>query len=138
MTNDEVQKMIELQGGQVKEFGPVLPDGSSFAVASFPLPKDHWLTQQGNNIPPRPFRMGISEKAIINMRMQDACLELTRSDFADKIREAGRYAIRASTLNGVDMDFDPDAMLQNLVVAFLGEWTENGLSGENWEDSPQG
>ena len=50
-----------------------------------------------------------------------------REDLVAALRAAGRYACRASTMNGKEMDFDPDAMLQNLVVGLLGEWTDDGL-----------
>ena len=35
-------------------------------------------------------------------------------------------------MNGKEMDFDPGALLQNLVVGMLGYWTENGLSSDEW------
>ena len=97
-----------------KQIVNILPDGSAFAIMSFPLPKDHWLLAEGYNEPPMPFQRGTADPA--------------RQEWADKIREAGRYAIRASTMNGKEMDFDPDAMLQNLVVGMLGYWTLDGLS----------
>lgn len=91
-----------------------LPDGSAFSFMSFPLPKGHWLYQEGQNIPPMGHRLGTDSPH--------------RQEWAEKVRAAGKYAIRASTMNGKDMDFDPDAMLQNLVVGLLGYWTPDGLS----------
>lgn len=32
-------------------------------------------------------------------------------------------------MNGSEMDFDPDALLDNLVVGFLGYWTRDGFTG---------
>ena len=82
--------------------------------------KDHWLTSPGVNVSPAPFRMGLEQIIHIDNR------RLTRQEFADEISSACKYAIRASTMNGQVMDFDPDAMCQNMVVAMLGYWTENG------------
>lgn len=53
---------------------------------------------------------------------------------AEIIRKVGKYAVRASTMNGREMDFDPDAMLQNLVVGMLGYWTETGLSSDEFDN----
>src|SRR5512146_813071 len=89
----------------------ILPDGSAFAVMSFPLPKDHWLTQPGENKPPMPFRLGTEEDgANLWPKIRQ------REEAAAKIREAARYAVRASTMNGKENDFDPDAMVQNFVT----------------------
>lgn len=91
-----------------------LPDGSGAFVGSWPLPKDHWLHAEGRNEPPMPMRVGLGMK---------------RGNLADQIRDAARYAIRASTMNGREMDFDPDAMVQNMIVGLLGYWTEDGRRG---------
>lgn len=92
---------------------PVLPDGSSYFTMSLPLPDDHWLTQPGHDDPPMPMRMGCGAQ---------------RNRLADMIRAVTRYAVRASTMNRRDMDFDPDAMVQNMIIGLLGYWTEDGLS----------
>jgi hypothetical protein len=94
--------------------GARLPDGSGAFVASLSLPKDHWLYAAGENDPPMPMRIGLGPK---------------RAELAWQIREAARYAIRASTMNGKEKDFDPDAMVQNMVVGLLGYWTSNGYGG---------
>jgi hypothetical protein len=62
---------------------------------------------------------------------------MTRTEFAAKIREVGKYATRCATMNGKEMDFDPDALLNNLVVGLLGYWTESGLSSDEWANPPQ-
>jgi hypothetical protein len=116
MKPEEVKKLIEDSGGKVTGMGGPLPDGSGFAVASFPLPKDHWIYDTRDDAPPMSFRRGTDDPA--------------RSEMVEKIRAIGRYAIRASTMKGREMDFDPDAMLQNLVVAALGYWTPSGLSND--------
>ena len=113
MSERLVRKLAKDLGGKIEEMKR-LPDGSGFAVMSMPLPKDHWLTAPDDNKPPAPFLMGTDIPG--------------RNAWAEKIRAAGRYAVRASTMNGKDSDFDPDAMLQNLVVGMLGYWTSDGLS----------
>lgn len=114
----EVKRLIEEAGGKIEECHR-LPDDSGFAVASFPLPKDHWIYEDKANVPPAPYRIGSGKE--IN-------LTRTRENFADDIRAAARHAIRASTMNGKDMDFDPDAMVQNFIIGLLGYWTEDGQS----------
>jgi|WetSurMetagenome_2_1015567.scaffolds.fasta_scaffold00090_38 hypothetical protein len=113
-------------------FGPttVLPDGSGMAVASMALPDDHWLMSEERDAPPMPFRIGVSEG-----RHADH-MGPRRGELAEMIRAAGRYAIRASTMNGQSMDFDPDAMLQNLVVGMLGYFSEDGLCGGGEDPTP--
>ncbi len=83
-----------------------LPDGSGAFVASFPLPKTHWIFVEGRSEPPMPFMID----------------SWKRNQYADQIKAAARHAIRASTMNGREMDFDPDAMVQNMIVALIGPW----------------
>lgn len=103
-------KLVEQAGGKIDEVC-MLPDGSGYATASFPLPKDHWLTQEHENVPPMPWKVGEGP---------------SRNEKAEEIRAAARYAIRASTMNGAENDFDPDAMVQNMIVGLLGYWTHDG------------
>ena len=120
----------------------------SFATMSFPLRKDHWIYQKDEtatrlkaNVPPMPFRMGEKHTAHIivlqptNEEIDDARQfplnrRLTREEFAHAITAAGRYAVRCATMNGAETDFDPDALVGNLVVGMLGYWTEDGLTGD--------
>lgn len=139
-----VEQIAEMVGGTITD-GGILPDGSGFAVMSMPLPKTHWIYDKGPenfNVPPMVFRTGNSETIYVG-KTADGRSSLTpngvmsRRQCAELIREAGKYAIRASTMNGTEMDFDPDAMLQNLVVGFLGYWTEDGLAQEeDWANPP--
>lgn len=92
-----------------------LPDGSGFFVMSLPLPKDHWLYEEKVNIPPMPFKIGTEPPG-------------DRLRLSRKIAEAAKFAIRASTMNGKEMDFDPDAMVQNMIVGLLGYSTPTGDS----------
>jgi len=107
----------------------VLPDGSGFATMSMPLPKDHWLTKKGNNVPPMPF--GIGQCNFPKMKMN-------RRQWASAIRDAGKFAIRAATDNGKIIDFDPDALLQNLVIGMIGYDTSNRLSCVDPEQNSKG
>lgn len=92
----------------------VLPDGSAFFTAKRPLPEDHWIYQECGD-PPKPWNIAIGH---------------WRKSLSEQIREAGRYAVRAATQSGTDMDFDPDALIQNLVVGFLGYHTSGDPMGE--------
>lgn len=100
----------------------ILPDGSAFFTMSFPLPETHWIYQRDKDgftpPPPMPFRMGSDDPR--------------RQQFNEMVRAAARYAIKASTRNGLEQDFDPDAMVQNFVVGMLGYHTDDGLDCEAW------
>ena len=94
--------------------GPyILPDGSAFMTASFPLPKTHWLYQPTGN-PPMTMRIGTADPR--------------RADLQDRVRAAAKYAIKGATMSGKDEDFDPDALIQNLIVGLFGYHTPDGLS----------
>lgn len=105
-----------------------LPDGSGFATGSLPLPEDHWL--YGNpeysgdyEPPPMPMKMGTDDPR--------------RQEFTEALCEAGKYALRAATMNGKEEDFDPDALIKNLVVGMLGYFTDDGLSHEDGWANPK-
>lgn len=89
----------------------VLPDGSAFSTVSLPLPKDHWIYEP-NGAPPAGMRTGIADPR--------------RQELANMITMAARYAIRGATMSGKDADFDPDALVQNMIVGLLGYWTPTG------------
>lgn len=97
-----------------------LPDGSAFAIASFPLPKAHWLYA------PREYATGAGEP-----------LELPTPILTHGQREAVvaaiRYAVRGATMCGREQDFDPDAMVQNAVYALCGPYAR--VSAENTQTS---
>ncbi len=107
------QKLADQIGGTITEVG-ALPDGSGFALMSMPLPEDHWLYEDRFDEPPMPFRMGTDNPE--------------RKDWEQKIRIAGRYAVRAATMNGKEPDFDPDALVQNFVTGMIGYFTPDGFS----------
>jgi hypothetical protein len=79
------------------------PDGFS-AVVSFPLPKNHWIFEEHGE-PPAPLHTDSNE---------------TRMRLESIFRKVVKYAIQASTMSGKDMDFDPDAMIQNFLVGLFG------------------
>lgn len=124
---DFINELAAAVGGKVEEVGGPLPDGSGFAVMSMPLRKDHWIYQTTEDgftpPPPMPFRIGAADAPVLNR---------TRAQWAEGIRAACRYAVQASTMRGQEMDFDPDAMVQNMVVGMLGYWTPDGLSSDSW------
>jgi hypothetical protein len=113
-----IEALISDMGGALESIG-VLPDGSGWATASFPLPKNHWIYEPTGE-PPTPFIVG-TDPAELKFGM-------TRAEWVERVRAAGKYAVKASTMSGKEMDFDPDAMLQNLVVGLLGYWTPSGVS----------
>ncbi len=103
---------------KVKEVG-FLPDGRGCATVSIPLPEDHWLYEdKGFEPPPMPYRVGTDDPM--------------RKDMVEKIKDAARYAIRASTMKGKEDDFDPDAMVQNFIIGMIGYFTPDGLSEDDW------
>jgi hypothetical protein len=85
----------------------ILPDGSAFAVMSYPLPKDHWLYAE------REYRNGEDEPVELGKPI------LTRQ-LRDSVVSAVRYAVRGATNCGKEVDFDPDALVQNAVYALCG------------------
>lgn len=122
MTNPEdVKSLIESAGGKV-ESAMLFSDGHGCMTASFPLPANHWLTKDGYNDPPMPLKCGTEQSIVVAGEPWD------RNRLADAVRAAGRYAVRASTMNGKEEDFDPDAMVQNFVTGLLGYYTPNALS----------
>lgn len=108
-----LDRLAENAGGTIETVG-ALPDGSGFAMMTLPLPKDHWLTAEGHNEPPMPLRIGTDDPS--------------RAVMVEQVRSAARYAVRASTDNGKIVDFDPDAMVQNMIVGLLGYFTPDGTS----------
>jgi hypothetical protein len=109
-----IKNIAKAAGGKVEDLTWPLPDGSGFVIMSTPLPKDHWLTKEGYNVPPMPFKKGTDDPE--------------RKELIEKIKEAARYAIRSATDNGKIADFDPDAMVQNFIIGMLGYNTPDALS----------
>ena len=89
-----------------------LPDGSGFFTASFPLPEDHWL-YVGQN----------TGWDTVRDTSADTPYPILTHQLADKVVEAVRYALRGATMNGRDMNLDPDAVVLNTVYALCGPFT---------------
>lgn len=92
----------------------VLPDGSAFATASYPVPKNHWLYA------PREYEPGAEEPKELPPPI------LTHA-FRAEVVAAVRYAIRGATMCGKEPDFDPDALVQNAVYALCGPFEKTAF-----------
>lgn len=129
MTDEHpIDRLKKKKGMKIEEEG-ILPDGSGRARGSMPLPKDHWIYGNPEYIgeyepPPMPLKLGTSDAR--------------REWFVKALWEAGQYAVRAVTMKGLEDDFDPDALLQSLVVGMLGYFTEDGLDHtDDWANPKQ-
>lgn len=87
---------------------PILPDGSSFFVGSWPLPKDHWLYA------PR------GEWDNVRDDFAETPHPILDNSHRAAVTAAIRYAIRGATMCGKEADFDPDALVQNACYALCG------------------
>jgi len=86
----------------------VLPDGSAFATASWPLPKDHWLYAPRGEWDSERDEFAECPRPILTNAQRKA------------VTDAARYAIRGATMCGQEQDFDPDALVLNLCYALCG------------------
>ena len=87
----------------------VLPDGSAFFTASFPLPKDHWL-----------YAPQCNEWNTSRDTSADTPLPIIPMEQRNAVIAAIRWAVRGATMNGKEMDFDPDALVLNAAYALCG------------------
>jgi hypothetical protein len=87
-----------------------LPDGSGFFTASLPLPIDHWLYAQRGEWDSERDDYKDKPRAILTHELRE------------RVVAAARYAIRAATNCGEEKDFDPDALVQNIVSALCGPY----------------
>ena len=87
----------------------VLPDGSAFAIASLPLPEDHWL-----------YAPGCTERDAARDEVADCPLPILSNEQREAVKAALRWAVRAATMNGQEKDFDPDALVLNAAYALCG------------------
>ena len=87
----------------------VLPDGSAFSIVTLALPSDHWLyaphCEQWDN-----------ERDT----SADTPLPILANEHRNAVIVAMRWAIRGATMNGKEMDFDPDALALNAAYALCG------------------
>lgn len=119
ISNNPLELIASIPGMKITEIG-ALSDGSGFAVGSMPLRKDHWLyetTPDGfTPNPPYPLLAGGGSDA--------------RAYLEEALKPAIRYGIKASTMNGKEEDFDPDAMVRNVLNGTFGLHTKDGLCGD--------
>ena len=92
----------------------ILPDGSAFAVGSFPLPQDHWLYA------PHEYEPGADEP-------KELLAPILTHAQRNEVVAAVRYAVRGATMCGKELDFDPDALVQNAVYALCGSFGRTAL-----------
>lgn len=85
----------------------ILPDGSGFGILSLPLPKGHWLYAE------REYEEGALDP-------KDLPAPILTHELDDQVIAAARYAVRAATNCGKEDDFDPDALVRNMVIALCG------------------
>lgn len=118
-----MRQIAEQAGGKIEDV-ILLDDGSGFATMTMPLPEDHWIygdrsvERDGYEQPPMPMRMGVNDPR--------------RVEITAMLTKAARYAVRSATMKGKEMDFDPDALVQNLIVGMFGYHTPDGLSSDSW------
>ena len=92
-------------------------------VASFPLPKDHWLYA------PREYDVDAENPKELPSPI------LTHALRAEVV-SAIRYAIRGTTMCGKETDFDPDALVQNAVYALCGPYGSAALAAPAQAEAP--
>jgi hypothetical protein len=108
-------RLAEVFAAKLAELAPaptdvaVLPDGSAFFTASYPLPKDHWL-----------FAPGCEQWDAARDVLGDMPHPILEIDQRPAVITAMRWAIRTATRYGRDMDFDPDALALNAAFALCG------------------
>jgi len=107
-----IENVIKESGGTIEGEG-ILPDKSGFIVASYPLPETHWLYEEEQE-PPMPLMCGVENPI--------------RQILTPMMIKAAKYAVRSATGHGKIMDFDPDALVQNLLVGMFGYYTKDGRS----------
>ena len=93
----------------------ILPDGSAFAVGSFPLPQDHWLYAT------HEYEPGADEP-------KELLAPILTHAQRNEVVAAVRYAVRGATMCGKVPDFDPDALVQNAVYALCGSFGRTALA----------
>lgn len=94
----------------------ILPDGSAFFTASWPLPKDHWIYAERGPWDPERDDYSETPQPILDHTQRDAVVA------------AIRYAVRGATMCGTEPDFDPDALVQNAVYALCGPFNRVALA----------
>lgn len=88
-----------------------LPDGSGFMIGSFPLPKNHWIYDKvkQSEIYSRDIKGDLPPvlKGIVPVGSE------AENKLREEVKQALQSAVRGATMCGEEMDFDPDALIQN-------------------------
>ena len=136
MSLEEVRRIAEKTGGNVEQ-SPALTS-SGFALSASTLAENHWLVAEGENEPPMFLRMGVESTISFDIEgpahLSWHCVKFSREAMAYMVREAAKYALRASTMNGKAEELDPDVFLRNIVVGLLGYWTGDGKRANELPD----
>jgi len=87
-----------------------------------PLPRNHWLYEKdihgGCGNPPLSLRVG---------RDHPMAMLLEKP-----LREAARFALKATSNCGTNEDLDPDALVRNVNLGLFGYNSATGFSMESW------
>lgn len=97
----KVDAIIEKQTEKTDRLS-VTSDASGFTTASFSLPENHWLYQPNSENKPVPILTHALRQQVI---------------------DAVRFAVKNATSNGSSETFDPDALVQNAVLALCGTYS---------------
>ena len=101
---------FQAASGEARDSGvTVLPDGSAFFTATLPLPASHWLYAP-------QCEQWDSERDT----SADTPHPILTNEHRHAVMAAMRWAIRGATMNGKEMDFDPDALALNAAYALCG------------------
>ena len=109
----EMRDIITSSGGTVQNVTK-LTDQDGMFVASWPLPKDHWLYTESDNEPPMGMLMGTNDPQ--------------RAELQKHVVAAVRYAYKVNTRNGTDLDLDPDSLVNDVVIGLMGWYTPDGTN----------
>jgi hypothetical protein len=99
----------------------------AFMTASLPLPPHHWLYSPQSDDPPAPVHVAIIDEGQLQ--------RLDTPTARDRIVDAVRWALKAATLNGGDVVLDPDAVVQNVCYALLGDQNRRAVSLDGIEEN---
>lgn len=115
---DMISELADGIGGTVREVGIHPGGGSGFAVLSLELPKDHWLytTTEDGFTPPAPWPLLYPGHT------------LAREYLSRELQPGVQYGIKTVTYNGREDDFDPDAMVNQILNGIFGVHTSTGRS----------
>ena len=110
--------------GEARDSGvTVLPDGSAVFTATLPLPASHWLYAP-------QCEQWDSERDT----SADTPHPILTNEHRHAVMAAMRWAIRGATMNGKEMDFDPDALALNAAYALCGPAIDAAIAAREGEN----